>query len=211
MKGLDFYKFFMDSKLRTYAIIGGAVAAAAIIIGVVAITGAFDNKMDTSTQITEQQTTNSQEETVTFKEEQPLGSTAEITELQTDSQPYRLNTSCEMLYAMSSSEYPNGEKLHSLSITGVVSKYQEEFKPWLETFADEQRLRAFIDQGFSPEFLDVFAEAVILEYSINPELKPLVNMALDPKTTTVDVNKIFEEDNCLEYYVSRKGPETPQP
>jgi len=198
----------MDSKLRTYAIIGGAIAAAAIIIGVVTITGAFDNKMGTPTQVTDQQTTNS--ETVAFKEEQPLGPT-EMNNVQTNSQLYRLNTSCEMLYAMSASEYPNGEKLHSLSITGVVSKYQEDFGPWLETFADDEKLRAFINQGFSPEFLDIFAEKIILEYSINPELKPLVLMALDPTTQTVDVNKIFEEDNCMEYYVSRKGPQTTQP
>jgi hypothetical protein len=148
---------------------------------------------------------------VTLKEEQPLGPTPEITDLQANSQPYRLNTSCEILYAMSASEYPNGEKLHSLSITGVVTKYQQDFGPWLETFADDQKLRAFIDQGFSPEFLDIFAEKVILEYSINPELKPLVLMALDPKTTTVDVNKIFEEDNCVEYYASRQVPQTTPP
>jgi hypothetical protein len=202
----------MNSKLKTYVIIGGAVAAAAIIIGVVAITGTFDNKMGTPTQITDQQaTSNSQEETVTFKEQQPLGPTAEMNDVQTNSQLYRLNTSCEMLYAMSASEYPNGETLHSLSITSVVSKYQADFGPWLETFADDEKLRAFIEQGFSPEFLDIFTEEVILEYSINPELKPLVLMALDPKTQTVDVNKIFEEDNCLEYYALRKGPQNTQP
>jgi len=194
----------MDSKLRTYVIIGGAIAAAAIIIGVVAITGAFDNKMGMPQTI-------SDSETVTFKEEQPLGPTTKMNDVQTNSQLYRLNTSCEMLYAMSASEYPNGERLHSLSITGVVSKYQEDFRPWLETFADDEKLRAFINQGFSPEFLDIFAEKIILEYSINPELKPLVLMALDPKTQTVDVNKIFEEDNCTEYYVSRQGTQTTQP
>ena len=200
--------FFMNSKLKTYAIIGGAVVAVAIIIGVVVITGAFDNKMGVPTQITDPQTT-SNSETVTFKE-QPVGPPAEMTDMQ-NSQLYRLNTSCEMLYAMSASEYPNGEKLHSLSITNVVSKYQGDFGPWLETFADEQKLRAFIEQGFSPEFLDIFAEKVILEYSINPELKSLVLMALDPKTQTIDMNKIFEEDKCMEYYVSRKGPQNTQP
>ena len=200
--------FSMNSKLKTYAIIGGAVAAAAIIIGVVTITGTFDNKMGTSTQMTDSQTA-SNSEIVTFKE-QPVGPPAEMTDMQ-NSQLYRLNTSCEMLYAMSSSEYPNGEKLHSLSITNVVSKYQADFGPWLETFADEQKLRTFIEQGFSPEFLDIFADKIVLEYSINPELKPLVLMAVDPKTQTVDVNKIFEEDNCLEYYASRKGPQTTQP
>ena len=201
--------FSMNSKLKTYAIIGGAVAAAAIIIGVVTITGTFDNKMGTSTQMTDSQTA-SNSEIVTFKEEQPVGPPAEMTDMQ-NSQLYRLNTSCEMLYAMSASEYPNGEKLHSLSITNVVSKYQADFGPWLETFADEQKLRTFIEQGFSPEFLDIFADKIVLEYSINPELKPLVLMAVDPKTQTVDVNKIFEEDNCLEYYASRKGPQTTQP
>jgi len=200
--------FSMNSKLKTYAIIGGAIVAATIIIGVVAITGVFDNKMGTPAQMTDSQTA-SNSEIVTFKE-QPVGPPAEMTDMQ-NSQLYRLNTSCEMLYAMSSSEYPNGEKLHSLSITGVVSKYQEDFGPWLETFADEQKLRAFIEQGFSPEFLDIFADKIVLEYSINPELKPLVLMAVDPKTQTVDVNKIFEEDNCLEYYASRKGPQTTQP
>jgi len=201
--------FSMNSKLKTYVIIGSAIAAAAIIIGVVAITGAFDNKMGAPTQITDQQTT-SNSEIVTFKEEQSVGPPAEMTDMQ-NSQLYRLNTSCEMLYAMSASEYPNGETLHSLSITGVVSKYQEDFGPWLETFADDQKLRAFIEQGFSPEFLDIFTEKVILEYSINPELKSLVLMTLDPKTQTVDVNKIFEEDNCLEYYALRKGPQNTQP
>ncbi len=197
--------FSMNSKLKTYTIIGGAIAATAIIIGVVAITGVFDNKMGAPAQMTDSQTA-SNSEIVTFKEEQPVGPPAEMTDMQ-NSQLYRLNTSCEMLYAMSASEYPNGEKLHSLSITGVVSKYQEDFGPWLETFADDEKLRAFINQGFSPEFLDIFAEKIILEYSINPELKPLVLMALDPKTQTVDVNKIFEEDKCMEYYASRKGPQ----
>ena len=84
----------MDAKLRNYVIIGGAVAAAAIIIGVVAFTGVFDsNKM----------------------------STPKITEKpQTGLQPYRINTSCELLYAMSASVYPDNERLQSLSITGVV-------------------------------------------------------------------------------------------
>ena len=200
--------FSMNSKLKTYAIIGGAIVAATIIIGVVAITGVFDNKMGTPTQMTDSQTA-SNSEIVTFKE-QPVGPPAEMTDMQ-NSQLYRLNTSCEMLYAMSASEYPNGEKLHSLSITDVVSQYQADFGPWLETFADDQKLRAFIEQGFSPEFLDIFADKIVLEYSINPELKPLVLMAVDPKTQTVDVNKIFEEDNCLEYYASRKGPQTTQP
>ena len=131
--------------------------------------------------------------------------TNKMMDKQTNSQLYRINTSCEMLYAMSANEYPNGDKLHSLSITSVVSKYQADFGPWLETFADDKKLLAFIEQGFSPEFLDIFTEKIILEYSINPELKPLALLALDPKTQTVDVNKIFEEDNCLEYYVSRKG------
>lgn len=193
----------MDSKSKTYVIGGGAAAAAAIIIGVLALTGVFD--MD-KTKMTEQEII-LQEEIVTFKNEQPLGPTVVA---ETDSL-YRINKSCELLYAMSSSEYPNGEKLHSLSITGVVAKYQEDFKPWLETFADDQKLRAFIDQGFSPEFIDIFAEAVMVEYSINPELKPLVHMALDPTTTTIDVNKIFEEDNCVEYYVSRQGQQPTQP
>lgn len=212
LKGLDFRSFSMDSKSKKYVIGGGAAAAVAIIIGVLALTGAFD--MD-KTKITEQETTIQeetipQEEVVTLKNGQPLGPTIEVTEMQTNS-PYRINKSCELLYAMSSSEYPNGEKLHSLSITGVVAKYQEDFKPWIETFADDEKLRAFIDQGFSPEFLAIFAEAVMVEYSINPELKPLVHMALDPTTTTVDVNKIFEEDNCIEYYVSRQGPQTTLP
>jgi len=198
--------FSMNSKSKTYVIIGGAVAAAAIIIGVLALTGSFDMG---KSKMTEQ--TVPEEEMVTLKEEQPLGPTPEITDLQANSHPYRLNTSCELRYAMSASEYPNGEKLHSLSITSVVTKYQQDFGPWLETFADDQKLRAFIDQGFSPEFLDLFSEAVISEYSINPELKPLVLIALDPKTTTIDVNKIFEEDNCVEYYASKQVPQTTPP
>ena len=47
--------FSMNSKLKTYAIIGGVIAAAAIIIGVVAITGVFDNKMGTPVQMTDMQ------------------------------------------------------------------------------------------------------------------------------------------------------------
>jgi len=199
----------MDSKLRTYVIIGGAVAAAAIII--IAITGAFDNKMGAPTQITDQQTTSNSQETVTFKEEQPLGPPTEITNTQTSSQLYRINTSCELLYAMTVSEYPNGERLHNLTLTGIVSKYRTDFEPWRGIFFDEEKIRAFIDQGFSPEFLDAFANAVMLEYSINPEQKSTMLLALDPKNSTMSLNKIFEEDNCMEYFVSRKGLQNTQP
>ncbi|MEK6965712.1 MAG: hypothetical protein AABX58_05835, partial [Thermoproteota archaeon] len=148
--------------------------------------------------------------TVTFKE-QPLGPPAEMTDVQTNSQLYRINTSCELLYAMTVSEYPNGEGLHNLTLTGIVSKYRTDFEPWRGIFYDEEKIRAFIDQGFSPEFLDAFANAVMLEYSINPEQKPSVLLALDPKNSTMYVNKIFEKDNCTEYYALRKGPQNTQP
>jgi len=190
----------MDSKLRSYVIIGGAIVAAAIIIGVAGIAGAFDD--DT--------TPADSEEVVISSQVPPFGTPNQKTE-NSALQQYRINTSCEILYAMTASVYPNGERLHSLSITGVVSKYQTDFEPWLETFADDEKLRAFINEGFSPEFLDIFAEKVMVEYSINPELKSLVLMALDPTTTTVDVNKIFEEEGCMEYFVSQQGNQNTQP
>lgn len=202
----------MDAKLKKYVIIGGAVAAAAIIIGVIAFTGVFDsNKMNTP-KITEkpQTTLDSPNDVVTLQDPQ-LGSPNEETGVQTGLQPYRINTSCELLYAMSASVYPNNEKLQSLSITSVVSKYPDDFKPWLDTFADVNKTRAFIREGFSPEFLDVFTNKVMQEYVINPELKSLVLLALDPKSQSADVNKIFEEDKCLDYFASREGTQTTQP
>ena len=202
----------MDAKLRNYVIIGGAVAAAAIIIGVVALAGVFDSNKMSTPKITEkpQTTLDSQNDIVTSQEPQ-LDLSNENANVQTGLQPYRINTSCELLYAMSASVYPNNERLQSLSIIGVVSKYPDDFKPWLATFADANKTRAFIQEGFSPEFLDIFANKVMQEYTINPELKPLVLMALDPKSQSTDVNKIFEADKCIDYFVSRKGTQTTQP
>lgn len=202
----------MDAKLRKYAIIGGAVAAVAIIIGVVAFTGVFDSNKMSTPKITEKQqpTLDSQNDVVTLQDPQ-LGPSNEKTDVQTGSQPYRINTSCELLYAMSASVYPNNERLQSLSITGVVSKYPDDFKPWLDKFSDVNKTRAFIREGFSPEFLDVFANKVMQEYTINPELKSLVLLALDPKSNSTDVNKIFSDDKCLDYFTSRQGTQTTQP
>jgi hypothetical protein len=196
----------MDSKLRTYVIIGGAVAAAAIIIGVVALSGGFDMS---KTKMTEQQTI--PEETVTFKEEQPLGPSTDMNDVKTDSQLYKINTDCELLYAMTLSEYPNGERLHNLTLSGVVSKYQDEFEPWRAIFFHEDKIREFIDQGFTPEFLYAFANAIMLEYSINPELRPVVLLAVDPKTQPDIMNKIFADENCQKYFAVRTGIQNTQP
>lgn len=127
---------------------------------------------------------------------------------QIQTQQYRINESCELLYAMTVGEYPNGERLQSLSITGVVSKYQNDFQPWLEIFMDEEKMRDFVSQGFSPEFLNVFSLAVMQEYSINPEMQPIVYAALDPNSGDAAINELFNEDNCGEYFVARQGNQT---
>lgn len=144
-------------------------------------------------------------EAVSQNIEPPTSSDDQNTQLQ----KYRINESCELLYAMTVGEYPNGERLQSLSITGVVAKYQNDFEPWLDTFMDEEKMKAFVTGGFSPEFLNVFSLAVMKEYSINPELQPIVYAALDPNGGDAKINDLFNEDGCSEYFAQRQGSQAP--
>jgi hypothetical protein len=190
-----------SSQNTKYIAIGGAAAAVAVIVGVLSMTGVFVDADDTSIQ---DELTEPMPQEISPQEKTPVGPQTSENQ-QPQLQEFRINESCELLYAMTVGEYPNGERLQSLSITGIVAKYQNDFQPWLEIFMDEEKTREFVTQGFSPEFLQLFSLAVMQEYAINPELQPLVYAALDPNSGDAQINTLFNEDGCTEYFTLRQG------
>ena len=180
----------MADKINKYLIIGGGVGAA-VIIGIVFGLYSFDVTKPAEAPV----------------EELPqIISNYESDDMLSKNSEYRINEQCEILFAMTASVYPNNEPLQPLSLLELVEKYPENFAQWSNEFQNENTTRAFLDAGLSPEFLSSFTDVVMIEYSINPELKPTALLAFLPDPSTGDrLMELYEDYECEAYYNERQN------
>ncbi|RDJ30951.1 MAG: hypothetical protein DWQ18_04930 [Crenarchaeota archaeon] len=180
----------MADKINKYLIIGGGVGAA-VIIGIVFGLYSFDATQPAETPV----------------EDLPqIISNYESDDLLKTNSEYRINEQCEILYAMTASVYPNDEPLQPLSLLELVDKYPENFAKWSNEFQNENTTQAFLEAGLSPEFLSSFTDVVMIEYSINPELKPTALLAFLPDPSTGErLMELYEDYECEAYYNERQN------
>ena len=124
-----------------------------------------------------------------------------------DSQTYRINTQCEMLFAMVKGQYPNGDKMPTLEISYLLEKYPEEFKPWKETLEDTEKRKEFA-KDVPDEFNSVLIPIMMKESSINPYLESTVMLITDPMGQP-KMKQLYDENGCQAFFDERQGSTGP--
>lgn len=172
--------------------VAAAVAAIAILVSVLAVYSEYGLiKSQTKESITN-----------------PIVDNKQISSDSTILSDYQINTQCELLYSMTHGVYPNDTPLEKLNVVTLSEKYPEEFSPWQDIISDDTKLKAFAESGLSPEFMDVFSNSVMKEYSINPSLHETVTMALKPGGSP-ELKNVFDNENCAPYFEDRLSKNTP--
>ncbi|HSD05148.1 MAG TPA: hypothetical protein VLB45_05280 [Nitrosopumilaceae archaeon] len=122
--------------------------------------------------------------------------------LDQDAQTYRINTQCEMIFAMTEGQYPDGESMPRIEITSLLEKYPDEFKEWKAILEDPVKRQEFA-QEVPREFNEVLIPIMMKEASINPELEPTAMLLIDPQAST-KIKQAFDENSCQEFFDSRQ-------
>ncbi|MGI0041083.1 MAG: hypothetical protein ACRD94_03865 [Nitrosopumilaceae archaeon] len=120
------------------------------------------------------------------------------------SQTYKINTQCEMLFAITTSMYPNGEAVPRFNTTSLLEKYPDEFKEWKEILADPEKRKVFA-QNVPDEFNQVLIPVLMKESSINPDLKSTAMLITDPQANS-KLKQIYDENSCQEFFSSHSKP-----
>ena len=121
-----------------------------------------------------------------------------------DSQTYRINTQCEMLFAIVTAKYPDGEAMPRFNTTSLLEKYPNEFKKWKEILGDPEKRKAFAE-NVPDEFNQVLIPIMMKESSINPDLKSTAILITDPQAN-LKLKQIYDENNCQEFFSSHSKP-----
>lgn len=119
-----------------------------------------------------------------------------------DSQTYRINTQCEMVFAMTEGRYPNGESMPRIEMKDLVEKYPDEFKEWKAILDDPVKRQEFV-QDIPREFNEALIPIMMKEALINPELEPTAMLLIDAQASE-KIKQIFTENNCQEFFDTRQ-------
>jgi hypothetical protein len=120
------------------------------------------------------------------------------------SQLYKFNTECELIYSFVTGEDPSGEKMTTVKITDLVEKYPDKFAPWSDILLNNQTRDEFFNQPSPAGFNDAFIDAIMIEFSINPELRPVAELIADPQKNA-KLQGVFDEYGCQGYFDARKN------
>jgi hypothetical protein len=116
---------------------------------------------------------------------------------------YRINTECELIYAIAYGQYPDGEKLPDVKIDVLLANYPEEFKPWAEVLQNQDNRTAFFAKPLSDEFRNVLTPALMREASINPALEEIARIVSDGQGKE-KLQQAFQEFECQKYFDEKK-------
>lgn len=122
----------------------------------------------------------------------------------TDSQAYRINTKCELLFAVVTAQYPNGEAMPRFDTKYLLEKYPDEFKQWKNILEDPEKRKAFAE-NVPDEFNQVLVPTMMRESSINPDLKSTAMLITDPQAS-LKLKQVYDENNCQEFFSSHSKP-----
>ena len=116
---------------------------------------------------------------------------------------YKINTECELIYAIAYGQYPDGEELPDVKVEVLLANYPEEFKPWKESLQDIGNRTEFFAKPLSDEFRDMFTPVIMKEASINPELEQIARIVSDGQGKE-KLQQAFQEFGCQKYFDDRK-------
>lgn len=124
-----------------------------------------------------------------------------------EAQAYRINTQCEILFAITKGQYPNGEVMPRIQISYLLEKYPDEFKPWKDILEDPEKRKAFA-QNVPDEFNQVLVPAMMKESSINPDLESTAMLITDPMGKP-KIKQLYDENGCQAFFDERQGSTSP--
>ena len=126
-----------------------------------------------------------------------------------EAQAYRINTQCEMLFAMTKGQYPNGEEMPRIEVSYLLEKYPAEFKPWKEILENPEKRKEFA-QNVPDEFNQALVPAMMKESSINPDLESTALLIIDPMGQS-KIKQLYDENGCKAFFDERQNSTNPQP
>lgn len=112
---------------------------------------------------------------------------------------YRINTECELVYAIAYGQYPDGEKLPDVKIETLLANYPEEFEPWKEVLQNPDNRTEFFSKPLPDEFRSVLTPALMKETSISPELEQIARIVSDGQGNE-KLKQAFQEFECQQYF-----------
>ncbi|QLH09522.1 hypothetical protein [Candidatus Nitrosotenuis sp. DW1] len=116
---------------------------------------------------------------------------------------YKINTECELIYAIAYGKYPDGKELPDVKVEVLLANYPEEFKPWKEDLQNIENRTAFFAKPLSDEFRNVLTPALMKEASINPVLEQTARIVSDGNGKE-KLQQAFQEFGCQKYFDERK-------
>lgn len=124
-----------------------------------------------------------------------------------EAQAYRINTQCEMLFAMTKGQYPNGEEMPRIEVSYLLEKYPDEFKPWKEILEDPEKRKEFA-QNVPDEFNQALVPVIMKESSINPDLESTARLIIDPMGQP-KIKQLYDENDCQAFFDEKQGSTSP--
>ena len=116
---------------------------------------------------------------------------------------YRINTQCEMLFAMITGQYSNGEQMPRLEMSYLLEKYPDEFKPWKDILENPEKRKEFA-KNVPDRFNQVLIPLMMKESSINPDLESTAMLMTDPMGKS-KLKQIYDENGCEEFFKQRQN------
>jgi len=120
-----------------------------------------------------------------------------------DAQTYRINTQCEMVFAMVEGRYPDGDAMPRIEISHLLEKYPDEFKPWREILEDPEKRTEFV-KDVPDEFNQALIPIMMKESSMNPDLESTAMLLLDPMRQS-KLKQIYDENSCQGFFDERQN------
>lgn len=112
---------------------------------------------------------------------------------------YRINTECELVYAIAYGQYPDGERLPDVKIEVLLANYPEEFEPWKEILQNPDNRTEFFSKPLPDEFRNVLTPVLMKETSISPELEQIARIVSDGQGNE-KLKQAFQEFECQKYF-----------
>lgn len=121
-----------------------------------------------------------------------------------ESQTYRINTQCEMLFAMVKGQYPDGEAMPKLEMSTLLEKYPDEFSEWKDILSNNETRKEFVNSGNATKFNRALIPVMMKESSINPDLMSTAMLLADPQIN-LKLKQVYNENNCKEFFDSHNS------
>lgn len=116
---------------------------------------------------------------------------------------YKINTECELVYAIAYGQYPDGEALYDVKVEVLLDKYPKEFEPWKEELQNIENRTAFFAKPLPDEFRNVLTPALMKEAVISPHLEQVARIISDEKGEE-KLQQAYQEFGCQKYFEQRR-------